>query len=228
MERAPKRQFQPSISGYFSTLHRTEGTHHVQSVAVSASVQASLLNVGMRVRKAVPEGYKTLSAHPKKPMEENQFLAPVKPHTVTRAAELAPFCGIHKIGGYAPQYSRPETEHGFLPSSQESWASSVSTESTLELPHRPVPHRKHAREADEEIEIQEAINQARMRATAFDHDVVASTRRIAHPSSRKKRTILTRTVSETSSTIVELDFEDAEFLEPGTPTTNDVRMDDDW
>ncbi|KAF2008904.1 hypothetical protein BU24DRAFT_428894 [Aaosphaeria arxii CBS 175.79] len=91
---------------------------------VPGSVQASLLSVGMRVRKAVPEGYKTLkssngtalpsiqttllsSASSKTPSTTETYV--VKPAAgfvedgLQHQRELLPFCGLHKIGGYAEQ-----------------------------------------------------------------------------------------------------------------------------
>jgi hypothetical protein len=92
------------------------------------TVQADLLSVGMRVRKSVPEGYKT---HKPVSLPSIQTLArspnhsstttmtttmtttaheytvkpprdPVPTH-VQHQRELLPFCGLQKIGGYAEQ-----------------------------------------------------------------------------------------------------------------------------
>jgi hypothetical protein len=70
-------------------------------------VQANLLSVGMRVRKSVPEGYKTgsysaftlFSDTP--PVQEVK--SPQRVGTRPRARELTPFCGILKVGGMAQQ-----------------------------------------------------------------------------------------------------------------------------
>lgn len=73
------------------------------------SVQANLLSVGMRVRKSVPEGYKTVGPSAFKLWTDN---SPLPTPTTTRAPkansrELLPFCGINKVGGLATQ---PEFE----------------------------------------------------------------------------------------------------------------------
>lgn len=75
------------------------------------SVQANLLSVGMRVRKSVPEGYKTgtysaftLFSDPT-PVRQVQEPRIKKPLLRPRARELAPFCGIMKVGGLAQQHS---------------------------------------------------------------------------------------------------------------------------
>ncbi|KAH7071666.1 ribonucleotide reductase inhibitor-domain-containing protein [Paraphoma chrysanthemicola] len=86
---------------------------------VPGQVQADLLQVGMRVRKSVPEGYKT---HPKMstlPTIQTTLAKPTTtisavgldvkpprdpvPDAVLHQRELLPFCGLHKIGGYAEQ-----------------------------------------------------------------------------------------------------------------------------
>ncbi|KAI1054864.1 hypothetical protein LB506_006823 [Fusarium annulatum] len=76
-----------------------------------SNVQANLLSVGMRVRKSVPEGYKTKGTSAFKLWTDN---APVHVSTATAKApgkgvsrELLPFCGINKVGGLDTQ---PEFE----------------------------------------------------------------------------------------------------------------------
>lgn len=75
--------------------------------ASSASDQANLISVGMRVRKAVPEGYKTgtYSAFPL--WDDEHDTMPTSPgetgrsraNAVSTPRELTPFCGIHRVGG---------------------------------------------------------------------------------------------------------------------------------
>jgi hypothetical protein len=111
---------QRQITSFFS---RDDGSFSASSNAVElgvstipAHVQANLLSVGMRVRKSVPEGYKTGSAldtfqlwsekshsdtlFNKYAADRRDRLAadmPVEPR------ELLPFCGLHKVGGMATQ-----------------------------------------------------------------------------------------------------------------------------
>ncbi len=79
--------------------------------ALPASVQSNLLSVGMRVRKSVPEGYKTGSAYGGFSLwsdADGKGASPTRsPATVAPATarELTPFCGIHKIGGFDVQPS---------------------------------------------------------------------------------------------------------------------------
>lgn len=134
-----KRQFagaasdpaQRHITSFFDrqqggALPATVTTSPPSSPALPASVQANLLSVGMRVRKSVPEGYKTgspysgfaLWADPDSCTGASRTtsspLPPMPaPAAVPSRRELLPFCGINKVGGLA---SQPEYE-AVLPSS---------------------------------------------------------------------------------------------------------------
>lgn len=72
-------------------------------------MQANLLSVGMRVRKSVPEGYKTGSYsaftlfQDPPPVEVARKMAGERRVARPRARELTPFCGLNKVGGLAQQ-----------------------------------------------------------------------------------------------------------------------------
>lgn len=105
-----RRRFQPPITTFFTSTasnpqddfspsvshnHYSATTYSPMPV-VSAKTQTNLLNAGMRVRKAVAEGYKTKS------MPADSDINPIKENKLLRTtshAELAPFCGIVKSGG---------------------------------------------------------------------------------------------------------------------------------
>ncbi|KAK4125284.1 hypothetical protein N657DRAFT_644139 [Parathielavia appendiculata] len=110
-----------------------------------AQVQTDLLNVGMRVRKAIPEGYKTGGAYSTFTLwaEESTSNSSSDPRPVSATPtatyssamrELEPFCGINKIGGLAFQPSyHPEDDLEAMPgltSSQDTIASTASTMSS--------------------------------------------------------------------------------------------------
>lgn len=100
----PKRRYQPTLTTYLhrQSLHRDplspttankNNTPHKPKRpdhTLPTHVQSNLLNVGMRVRKAIPEGYKTSAAKPASSAD--------KAHP--RPAELAPFCGLDCVGGF--------------------------------------------------------------------------------------------------------------------------------
>ncbi|KAH8802767.1 ribonucleotide reductase inhibitor-domain-containing protein [Xylogone sp. PMI_703] len=133
--RASKRPYagsQSSITSYFSATPQAKSTTAPPSQHASpasfpelpATVQSNLLSVGMRVRKSVPEGYKTGSAYssysiftdstPVAPQVPNilpSTIAPGQPPISSgrnksqrsEARELTPFCGILKVGGLSQQ-----------------------------------------------------------------------------------------------------------------------------
>jgi hypothetical protein len=115
-----KRQFagasadpsQRQITSFFSARTpaesmAAEAEKPLQPVLPS-TVQANLLSVGMRVRKSVPEGYKTVGTSAFKLWTDN---APPVNTTKTTARvpikgasrELLPFCGINRVGGLDTQ-----------------------------------------------------------------------------------------------------------------------------
>ncbi|KAI1778926.1 ribonucleotide reductase inhibitor-domain-containing protein [Hypoxylon cercidicola] len=91
----------------------------LRSPPLPESVQANLLSVGMRVRKSVPEGYKTGTysafalwddtnpsvATSAMTMGEGRSRA----NAISTPRELLPFCGIHKVGGLGTQPETPST-----------------------------------------------------------------------------------------------------------------------
>lgn len=133
-----RRRFQSSITSYFPSPEATSAnssvSHNHYSAAtfsatpvVSAKVQASLLSVGMRVRKSVADGYKTQIAM------EKEKMAPVlktpgpsvsQPYSNPTRSELAPFSGDGRssnslVTDDGDAFSLP-------PSSQESASSDAS------------------------------------------------------------------------------------------------------
>ncbi|KAG6367735.1 hypothetical protein INS49_001930 [Diaporthe citri] len=125
-----KRQFagaasdpaQRQITSFFSTNDslNNSSTSSITEASLSsrpvlpADTQSHLLNVGMRVRKSVPDGYKTGSYSAFSLWSDNDAtnmknMATPNP-TLVRASssttgqrELLPFCGINKVGGLSSQ-----------------------------------------------------------------------------------------------------------------------------
>ncbi|KAH9895386.1 ribonucleotide reductase inhibitor-domain-containing protein [Xylariomycetidae sp. FL2044] len=161
----PKRQFagaasdpsQRQITSFFSSSTTTATTSTSSSptspesistpdsltnptVPLPSFVQANLLSVGMRVRKSVPEGYKTGSYSASSLCEDddddNNFASYAQPtasspsmgerrsraNAISTPRELVPFCGIHNVGGMDIQ---PENPHYYVPSLSTPFASSV-------------------------------------------------------------------------------------------------------
>ena len=138
----PKRQFagassdpaQRQITSYFTRKGSNDGAspdgaspEHPSAAAAAispplpANIQSNLLSVGMRVRKSVPEGYKTGSSYGTFSLwadadssDQHTRSGDSFPTARPSRRELLPFCGIHKIGGLATQ---PESENWSLPAS---------------------------------------------------------------------------------------------------------------
>lgn len=164
MAHVRKRQFQPSnqssIKSFFTPVGATSPSSpaNTQEPAPSLrpvlpdNVQSLLINVGMRVRKSVPEGYKTHKSLPTPTISymhpasistnvENEEPMSSAPELYTKPSELTPFCGLHKIGGFS---SQPTSSAPSLSYTQ----SSVS--SSFDMPQTPKNTRK--RSYSDEIE----------------------------------------------------------------------------
>ncbi|KAL1865880.1 hypothetical protein Daus18300_006992 [Diaporthe australafricana] len=125
-----KRQFagsasdpaQRQITSFFSTRDPLDSSSISASTETSSSrpvlpadTQSHLLNVGMRVRKSVPEGYKTGSYSAFSLWSDSDSAAMKNTTTTTTPGsaqvppsgtgqrELLPFCGINKVGGLSSQ-----------------------------------------------------------------------------------------------------------------------------
>lgn len=99
---------QRQITSFFNARSASDPAPlDAQKPALPSSVEANLLSVGMRVRKSVPEGYKTEGPSAFKIWTDNTTL-PIQKTTKRSGArvvsrELLPFCGINKVGGLDTQ-----------------------------------------------------------------------------------------------------------------------------
>lgn len=149
-----RRRFQTPITHYFNSTSTDSPSTDASSVShnhysaatfsatpvVPAKVQASLLSVGMRVRKSVADGYKTqlaLKSENALPPASVAEIPAIAPQCSSGAgySELAPFSGVSK-SSYDPHYNHQlVTDDGdtysLPPSSQESNISSASFPSTM-------------------------------------------------------------------------------------------------
>ena len=188
-QKSKRRRFQVPITRYFNTSELPSSIvpdHFTLSPPLPEHVQSNLLTVGMRVRKSVPEGYKTMLG--------KQSL--ISPHIFATSStaipssnpgscnELSPYCGLHKIGGMAvqplPHYISKTSAAGFLsaqssitlsaaeqeddpfsfPSSQES---TISTVSSIQAPSNRTKRVFDADVDDDEDEDEEQSH------TPYDH-----------------------------------------------------------
>ena len=168
-KRSFKRPFQPSISSCFghsaSDSGPTPGAQtSIPRPAIPTSIQSSLLNVGMRVRKSVPEGYQT---HRKLscglPSNYNHLTLQRNSVTASRGfTGLVPYCGILKIGGHNTQLA--PSEESLLPlqfdsddwgfsSSQELKASSESFQPVITT-SVVSSHKRRREDEDDELDVE--------------------------------------------------------------------------
>lgn len=110
-------------------------SNSLQAPILPATIQTSLLNVGMRIRKSVPEGYKTKPKSPPSRTSYSPFRVEGGLHRSYSSAGLLPYCGILKTGNLdqeripqvddVPPLDFYDDDDGF-PSSQESILSEPS------------------------------------------------------------------------------------------------------
>lgn len=132
---------QSTITSFFSRASATQQEDPTTTAfpVQSGQIQSDLFTVGMRVRKAVAEGYKTGSYSALSIFHDTTAPTPTEPEVPTQVVdasgsrpvfrpnvrELAPFCGLNKVGGLAQQITESSGNYIF-PSSQES---NISVES---------------------------------------------------------------------------------------------------
>jgi len=170
----------------------------------------------MRVRKAVPEGYKTMSKTALLDMASSSRSADIAGGHA-RTQELAPYCGINKIGGYEAQpppvtyQSSENCDFGFPSSSQESMSSVASNDSMSGIAQRLIRNeRKHSRDHEDDDNVVDV---------AVGHEVFLGTRRIAKPMTRRR--------SAATGAALQLppdEFEEASFLQARSEEESDVEM----
>ncbi|GAB7333070.1 hypothetical protein MBLNU13_g04751t1 [Cladosporium sp. NU13] len=235
-EHLRKRQFQPLINSYFRrdgsrTAELGSSSNNISSMSppLPAETQSSLLTVGMRVRKSVPEGYKTHKTMPTEefplPSTAPATAAPVRPtYTTTNSRELAPFCGLHKIGGLSSQASfdaPPSSAPPAFPTGRDSNTSMPSlsmSQNTLpstqgSMMSNAAPEVCNKRSYEEEIE--EDLDAYFDEVEAEEQMAPVEGRRIARlKNSPQKQTNGGVDVYNPVRVAVAGDFEEAPFLAP--------------
>lgn len=146
-----RSQNQSAITSFFSPASASpdDAPSAYAAPVLPHNVQSNLLNVGMRIRKSVPEGYKTgsysafsLFSDTTVPMAASSSpISPPKTRPRSGNRELTPFCGsaILKVGGMGTQQwgihsssddgVEEEDDVPFLMSSQETIDGEVFTPS---------------------------------------------------------------------------------------------------
>lgn len=178
------------------------------------SVEANLLSVGMRVRKSVPEGYKTSTHSAFKLWTDNTPLpsGPAKsPSSSAGTRELLPFCGINKTGGLAFQpagANNDEDDDDNVPSVDDVPGLTLSQESV----------ETNADEDDESPNVRKRFydDDADVSPRTLAPATGSNARVIAVPRSRVLKRAAVPAVrapaADQENMTVDNDFEDADFL----------------
>lgn len=192
----------------------------------------------MRVRKSVPEGYKT-----HKTLEKHEFPFPSTAPTTSigpartsnsgaATRELMPFCGLHKIGGWAAQEIPPSSAPAAMqtdvdedealprltmsqttvPSTQGSFASTTSA--TI------APNRKRTFEEEIEDELDGYFDEEEV--VEDDESDTIITPRFVRPKAVMKGSSRKAVTNSLVHQLVGDDFDEAPFLEPDGMDVDDV------
>ncbi|KAL9063980.1 MAG: hypothetical protein Q9161_009158 [Pseudevernia consocians] len=229
-KRSFKRPFQPSISSYFghptSDSGPTLGAQmSIPSYALTTAIQSSLLNVGMRVRKSVPEGYQTHPILSCRLSSAYNHLTPER-NIVTQSrgsTGMVPYCGTLKIEDQNTQLASSSEDlpplqfdsdgWGFL-TNQKSKASSDSLQPMVTMP-MVSSHKRRREDEDDELMVESQPVSPRS-YPPFSHTRMPNLdqlRPIALPKTRKKPGIEPFELKE--SEMIDMgDFGEAEFFRP--------------
>ena len=178
------------------------------------------------MRKSVPEGYKT---HKTMPIEAFPFPATapaiveptIRPsYNTAESRELAPFCGLHNVGGLSAQGSLPPPssappafqdgngDAGSMPGLSMSQSSSTSM-----LPlSSSTPKATYKRSYDDDTE--GGVDAYFDEVEAEEQKVSVETRRIARLKNSPRKQVAGRVAVFNPAVGGEGDFEDAAFLAP--------------
>ncbi len=239
MKRSFKRPFRPSISSYLgrgsietdnTNLSRTSNP----SPSLPVTIQSNLLHVGMRVRKSVPEGYKTRPKLFHAPAtnaldDASNDTYHASPHSRTASIALAglvPYCDTLSTGGHnthsvpaeedIPPLQFDHEDWDLSPTSSQESTSTTSTHTIAHLPTLPnsIVHKRRREDADEEdLDIEAQPVSPRSRPVSHTRmPNLDQLRAIAVPKSRKN--LLYNDGSRESEMMDTGDFGEAEFLRP--------------
>ncbi|KEY73151.1 hypothetical protein S7711_04899 [Stachybotrys chartarum IBT 7711] len=210
---------QRQITSFFSPVSAASASAAHSSPLqpeVPASVQSNLLSVGMRVRKSVPEGYKTGTTSAFKLWTDSTVpSSTTRPSSLTTrriSRELLPFCGINKVGGLDTQPEFQDDEDDDVPPLDTLPELTMSQESTHSTDSIGSSRKRLLDEEDE------AVPLAWHHPKRLDGDLGArsltpspfgNSRLIAVPRSRVRKSV---SFKDQENMALDEDFDEAEFL----------------
>ncbi|QPG96760.1 hypothetical protein C2857_005196 [Epichloe festucae Fl1] len=194
-----------------------------------SSVQANLLTVGMRIRKSVPEGYKTCGPSAFKLWTDNT--PPPQRASALRASsrELVPFCGINKVGGLDPQPALArdddddDDEVPDLDAVPELTLSQESVESNMSESSRKRVYDDNDRDDEPTMLTQPSKGwDEEVSPRSFAPSEWRTSRVMAVPRSRVRKSAVPFKGIDQENMAVDGDFEDADFLVLGEAREMDM------
>ncbi|KAH7316728.1 ribonucleotide reductase inhibitor-domain-containing protein [Stachybotrys elegans] len=219
-----KRQFagaaadpsQRQITSFFSPRSANATppeTNALRQPSLPSSVQSNLLSVGMRVRKSVPEGYKTSSPTAFKLWTDTSIPSNTKPVPMgPTPRELLPFCGINKVGGLdtQPEFSLDYDDVPPLDCVPELTMSQESTDANEVME----PSRKRIFDEDDGDMAPVAVlglSDGEMGSHSVAQTSWGNARRMAVPRSRMRKHVSFKDLDQENMAVDE-DFDEADFL----------------
>lgn len=186
-----------------------------------ATIQTSLLSVGMRIRKSVPEGYKTKPKQPPPIHHHGSFRVENNLHRDCCPTGLLPYCGILKTGNLEQEQTPQvddlppldfDDDDGGFPSSQESSTSEMSSGDRYAA--LPLLANCNKRPYDDQEQLS-PVHPDPLRSHPFgriDDTFLMARRPMLQPKTRKARPV-TEMVAKNSREVMDLDdFVEADFL----------------
>lgn len=175
-----------------------------QQPVLPASIQSNLLSVGMRVRKSVPEGYKTEGTSAFKLWTDSTIPNAPKVRSSTRVVsrELLPFCGINKVGGFESQPAFARDAYDDVPD-EDAVPELTMSQETVDGNETTTPSRKRIHDDEEE--------HAQQLRGELSPGSRGNARLLATVHSRMKKGAVYRNVGQENRK-TDQDFEDAAFL----------------
>ncbi|KAL4975648.1 ribonucleotide reductase inhibitor-domain-containing protein [Aspergillus desertorum] len=246
-ELSKRRRFQPPITTFFTPSSDHNGfsspSHlsydHYSAVTnsptpvVPAKVQASLLSVGMRVRKAIADGYKTQQAKADKyttfTSDHNNNDETSKARTTNTSlartlnapsarSELAPFCGMSKSNEYITTIPQPlptvDHDHHIIRTDEDdAFSLPPSSQESVDLALAPVPTFMQKKRSHHDFDFDPYEDDSEEITPLHRNQVTHITRRtILSPTSNYQRRALAAQKYKHTHTMDLDDFEEAAFL----------------
>ena len=188
-----------------------------------SSVQANLLSVGMRVRKSVPEGYKTAGTSAFKLWTDTSRPGAVATAAGPRATsrELLPFCGINRVGGLdtQPEFRVDDEDDNEVPDLDAVPELTMSQESVQSTSSEPSRKRFFADDDDAADDMSAAWTS--QPSKPWDEEEISprslapadwvKARAMAVPRSRVRKSVSFKDLGQENMAI-DGDFEEADFL----------------